>query len=78
MPRRQVSVRLKNEITGEVLELPPPNALGQSSIILNGVAIESVLYSDENGGTVTLGDGRMFRAGSEFSSHVISLLGGPQ
>lgn len=51
---------LRNDYTGDVLEIPPPNELGESVIRFNGRVVEAVLYSDENGGSATTGDGRMF------------------
>jgi hypothetical protein len=67
-------VRLKNEVTGDVLEVPPPNSLGESVIILNGLTVEHVLYSDENGGSVTLGNGEMFRPGGGFADYLVEKL----
>lgn len=66
---------LKNKFTGSVLELPPPNEMGESFIKLNGIVIERLLFSDNDGGSVTLGNGREFRGGSpEFNHYVIGLL----
>ena len=67
-------MRLQNNLTGDVLEMPPPNALGQAVIKINGIVVERVLFSDENGGRATLGDGRTFDAGQEFSRYVVGLL----
>lgn len=67
-------MRLKNMITGDVLELPPPNELGQGTILLNGVVVERLLWSDADGGSVTLLDGRMFPVGSkDFNDYVFGL-----
>ena len=52
-------MKLKNELTGDTLELPPPNELGESCVLFNGKVVASVLYSDETN-SVTLGDGRIF------------------
>lgn len=67
-------MKMMNKINGDILELAPPGALGQSELKLNGVVIESALFSDENGGSVTLGDGRMFAAGAEFATYAVGLL----
>ena len=65
---------MQNKNTGSILELPPPDSLGASCIKIDGKVVELVLYSDENGGIVTLGSGRMFAAGVDFSSYVLSLI----
>ena len=67
-------MKMQNAITGDVLELPPPDALGQASILLNGHVIGTALFSDENGGTVTMGDGRMFPSGDAFADHLVEIL----
>jgi len=67
-------MRMMNRYTGDILELPPPNKLGESVIVLNGKVVEHVLYSDVNGGSITLGDGTMFEPGSDaFIAHVTKL-----
>jgi hypothetical protein len=53
-------MKLSNKRTGDVLELSPPNVLGEGVVKLNGCIVERCLYSDENGGSVTLPDGRKF------------------
>jgi hypothetical protein len=67
-------MKMQNTITGDVLELPPPDSLGQASILLNGHVFETALFSDACGGTVTLGDGRMFKAGDEFANYLVGLI----
>ena len=69
-------MRLQNAITGDVLELPTPDELGHADVILNGKVICTALFSDANGGTVTLGDGRVFAAGDEFADFVTGVLSG--
>lgn len=66
-------MRFRNERTGDVLEVPPPNEIGESVVLLNGAVIERVLYSDVGDGSVTLGDGRVFAAGEEFAAYIVSL-----
>ncbi len=71
-------MRMQNTKTGDVLEMTPPGSLGESVLKLNGVVIEHLLFSDETD-TVTLGNGRMFRAPSpEFTAYFISLLEKPR
>lgn len=64
---------MQNSITGSVLEMPPPDSLGATVIVLDGEVIERVLFSDVTG-TATIGDGRMFKAGHEFATFMVSLL----
>lgn len=66
-------MKMKNEITGQVLEVPPPDELGHSVILLDGKVIESVLYSDESN-SVTLGNGIVFRSPGGFAKYVVELL----
>lgn len=56
--------------SGDVMELTFPDAIGQSSLLFNGRVIEHVLFSDENGGSVTTGDGSIFKPGREFAAYV--------
>ena len=67
-------MKMQNAITGDILELPRPDALGQASILLNGHVVATALFSDANGGTVTLGDGRQFAAGEEFADYLVECL----
>jgi hypothetical protein len=65
-------MKMKNLITGDVMELPPPGDRGQSVVLLNGKVVEYVLYSDENGGSITLGDGRALKPGDEFAEYLVA------
>jgi hypothetical protein len=67
-------MKIRNAISGDVLECPPPNQIGETCVILNGVEIMQVLFSDAGGGTVTLGDGRQFSAGEYFADYLMSLI----
>lgn len=67
-------MRLQNNITGDILECPPPDELGASVVRLNGRVIERVLYSDLDGGSVTLGDGRIFKDDQEFAAYIVARL----
>lgn len=69
-------MKMRNEITGDVLEMPPPNSIGEAVVLLNGRIIERVLYSDATN-SVTVGDGRMFAAGQEFAKYLVSVLANP-
>jgi hypothetical protein len=53
-------MKLQNKATGDILEVPPPDQLGAAVVRLNGRIVERCLYSDAAGGSVTLGDGRVF------------------
>lgn len=50
---------LRNKLTGDVLEVPPPDEFGVSVVRFNGRVVERCIYSDETD-TVTLSDGRSF------------------
>jgi hypothetical protein len=52
-------VRLINERTSDVLEVPPPDESGAGVVKFNGRVVARCLYSDVTG-SVTLGDGRCF------------------
>jgi hypothetical protein len=60
--------------SGDVFEIPPPNEIGESALILNGVVLERLLFSDAGGGVVTTGDGRSYKAGPEFNAYCIGIL----
>lgn len=64
-------MRLVNHITGDVLETPPPNELGEGVVLLNGVVIERAIFCDEDN-SVTLGDGRRFDSGTAFADYVVA------
>jgi hypothetical protein len=51
---------LRHKETGTTLEFPPPDAMGSSVVLVNGNVVEHVLYSDSNGGGVTISDGTAF------------------
>lgn len=65
---------LINEKTGAVLSIQRPNAMGESAVILDGVVLHRLLFSDEDGGSVTLGDGRIFRVFDDFTAFVVGEL----
>jgi len=64
---------LRNDITGDVLEVPPPDFLGASVVRFNGRVVETVLYSDEGGGSATTGDGRVFTI-KEWPAYLVNQL----
>jgi hypothetical protein len=66
-------MKLQNMHTGDVVELPPPDRLGTSVVLLNGRVVEHVLYSDKNGGSATTGDGRVFTI-AEWTTYVAAQL----
>jgi hypothetical protein len=66
-------MRLKNLETGDMLEVPPPNIVGDSVIRFNGRVVERVTYSDADM-SVTLGSGRRFDSGKNFAAFLIEQL----
>src|ERR1700675_1852823 len=67
------AMKLQNNITGDVLEVPPPNRLGESVVLFNGSIVEHVFYSDEGPGSVPLGDGKQF-IGKGFADYLVEQL----
>lgn len=66
-------MRMQNKETGEVVEVPPPDRSGHSTVILNGRVVEHVTYSDLRGGNVTLPDGRTFSP-QEWAAYIVEQL----
>lgn len=66
-------MRLQNKITGDVLEIPPPDAEGRSVVLVNGRIVERVVYDDADGGTTTTQDGRVYRGG-QWAQYLIEQL----
>jgi hypothetical protein len=64
---------LRNNITGDVLEVPPPNQTGDSVVKLNGEIIERVRYSDDPKYIATQ-SGLMFTRGDEWAAHLVRVL----
>lgn len=69
----EAGVKLRHNHTGDTLEVPPPNRTGQSVVRFNGRIVEKVTYSDDNGGSVTTEDGRMFTS-QEWSDYLVEQL----
>lgn len=65
-------MRMRNNCTGDILELPPPDAFGRSAILLNGKVLHHLLFCDADS-SVRLGDGRKINT-SEFPSFIVDLL----
>jgi hypothetical protein len=59
--------------TGDVLEVPPPDLTGRAVVRFNGRTVERVLYSDDDGGSVTTQDGRIF-SGEEWTAYLVEQL----
>ena len=68
-------MKFLNTQTSKTIEIPKPNELGESVLLLNGEFSELLFFSDLAGGTVTTGDGRKFKAGRDFTDYVISRIG---
>jgi hypothetical protein len=62
----------RNDLTGDVLDVPPPNYLGEGVVRLNGVVVERVLYSDESE-SVTMEDGKQFSS-QGWAKHIVECL----
>jgi hypothetical protein len=58
---------------GDVIEVPPPDMSGRSVVRFNGRIVEQVVYSDEDGGSVTTRDGKRFTSDS-WSKHIVEQL----
>lgn len=69
-------MRFKNEITGDIMEVPPPDRLGASVVLFNGKVVEHVLYSDQDN-SATLGDGQKFYEG-QFAEYLRISSGMPE
>jgi hypothetical protein len=52
-------MRFEHKITGDIVELPPPDRLGDSCVIFNGKVVMKIRYADHPGRTITE-DGRIF------------------
>jgi hypothetical protein len=63
-------MKLQHNHTGDVLEVPPPDHAGRSVVRFNSRIVEKVLYSDDNGGSVTTEDGRIFTS-QEWTAYLI-------
>jgi hypothetical protein len=64
-------VKFQNNITGDVLEVPPPDEAGRAVVLLNGQVLERVVYGEDS---VTLEDGRTFPSGAEFAKYLAGIL----
>ncbi len=67
-------MKLKNNLTGDILEVPPPDSLGSSVVKFNGRIVEQCLYSDANGGTITTGEGKVFASHEDWTEYLIDRL----
>lgn len=65
-------MRFKNENTGDVIDVPRPDILGNGSVRFNGRVVERVTYSDIDA-SVTLSDGRKFY-NNEFAEYLVKQL----
>lgn len=52
-------MKMLHKGTGDVLEMPPPDFMGNGVVIFNGRIVERVFYSDSEW-AITIGDGRHF------------------
>jgi hypothetical protein len=68
-----MSYAFRNDETGDVIEVPPPNFTGRSVIRFNGKVVERVTYSDLEGGSVTTEDGRIYTS-KEWPQYLVEQL----
>lgn len=64
---------MRNNETGDTIELPPPDFWGRGSVIFNGRAVQQVLYSDVDDSTTLIETGRVFH-GREFALWLVEQL----
>ncbi|HEX5426604.1 MAG TPA: hypothetical protein VFW94_23855 [Candidatus Acidoferrales bacterium] len=62
---------LRNNDTGDEIGISCPDETGASTVSFNGEAKEKIFYSELEG-TVTIEDGRVFKAGMEFYLHLLN------
>lgn len=68
-------MKMQNPVTGDVLELPLPNEIGEAVVLLNGVVVERALFSDAPGSpAVTLGNGQTFVSGNDFADYLMAMI----
>jgi hypothetical protein len=65
-------MRFRDKRTGDVVELPPPDRLGDSCVIFNGKVVMKIRYADYPERTITE-DGRIF-FGTAWAAFVIEQL----
>ena len=66
-------MKMQNNHTGDVIDVPPPDRTGGSVVRFNGRIVEKVIYSDVDGGSVTTEDGRVFTS-QEWSAYLVEQL----
>ena len=66
-------MRMENNLTGDVLEVPPPDRFGRSVVAFNSRIVEKVVYSDVGSGAVTTEDGRVFTS-EEWAAYLVEQL----
>lgn len=64
-------MKLFNRNTGDVLEVPPPDSLGQSVVRLNGRIVEHAFYGEQS---ITNGEGKVFPNGDEWAAYLVGRL----
>jgi len=64
-------IKWQHIVTGDIFELPPPDILGRSFILLNGEIVMRLTYKDSD--IVELEDGRIFN-GAAFCDWVLEQL----
>lgn len=68
-------MKLQHKSTGDIVEIPPPNQFGHSTVVFNGRIVERVIYSDEPGKpTVVTSDGRHFWSSDDWTDYLLGKL----
>ena len=70
---RKHALMMRDERTGDIVEVPPPDEMGRGVVIFNGQVVERCEYSDSDGGFVKTDNGRIFR-GKEWANHIVEQL----
>ncbi len=68
-------MKMKNNLTGDVVEVPPPDNRGNSVVLFNGRIVERVTYSDlPEDSAVTTEGGKVFSTGDEWATYLVEKL----
>lgn len=63
-------MKMRDQRTGDVVEVPPPDQLGNGVVLFNGVVVERCVYRDPD---TTTCNGRVYR-GTEWATYIVKQL----
>ena len=66
-------MKMQNDITRDVIDVPPPDQTGRSVVRFNGKIVERVTYSDLDGGSVTTDEGHILTS-EQWSDYLVKQL----